>query len=174
MSFDIIWHRTLLYGGFLFYWYLLEKGVFIKSCCKWDQRNVICFWYCLKGQRKDCMKLNFLTYFFSRCCKRSHVKVPNYFFNSNALFYCVLLVHCWPVGIWFVLSLSRAVVSSVELLLWCWLHDELFTTTAIFQLVQTFYNHTQVKDEARNKIVSWDIGSIFCLLFCLASLVVIL
>ena len=159
--------------GFCFidiYW---KRGSLLKVVANEIKEMLFAFDIVWKGQRKDCMKLNFLTYFFSRCCKRSHVKVPNYFFNSNALFYCVLLVHCWPVGIWFVLSLSRAVVSSVELLLWCWLHDELFTTTAIFQLVQTFYNHTQVKDEARNKIVSWDIGSIFCLLFCLASLVVI-
>ena len=65
-----------------------------------------------KGQRKDCMKLNFLTYFCSRCCKRSHVKVPNYFFHSNALLCCVLLVHVDQLAFELYFSCPRAVVSS--------------------------------------------------------------
>ena len=146
--------------GFLFYWHLLEKGVFIKSCCKWDQRNVICFWYCLKGQRKDGMKLNFLTYFFSRSWKRSHVKVPNYFFNSNALFYCVLLVHVdqlafdlyfrCPGQLYPAESSFYGVDSMMN-----------YSQLRLYSNFRLFYIHTQVKDEARNKIVSWDIGSIF-------------
>ena len=76
-----------------FYWYLLEKDFLLKVVANEIKEMLFAFDIVWKGQRKDCMKLNFLTYFFSRCCKRSHVKVPDYFFNSNALFYCVLLFH---------------------------------------------------------------------------------
>ena len=128
-----------------FYWYLWETDFLLKVVANEIKEMLFAFDIVWKDNEKMVFQKQFeiSSYFFSRSWKRSHVKVPNYFFNSNALFYCVLLVHCWPVGIWFVLSLSRAVVSSVELLLWCWLHDELFTTTAIFQLVQTFYNQSK-------------------------------
>ena len=90
------------------------------------------YFFLKKGQRKDSMKLNYFTYFCSRCCKWSHIKVPNYFFHSNALFCCVFSVHFDPLAFESYFSCPRAVLSSRSSLVRCSLHAELISTTYIF------------------------------------------